>query len=390
MKLSTDLAANSPGSGLIKNQHQFRWIDVIAKLPEAVAGDPSARFPNPALIDTLEDFIKKACEIRGAPNLSYEHYQQLASAPVTQTMIDDLTARIEKLHTQRPENPYHSLQHTLSEVPDRLLLLYMNLKDPSYFTGNEKLVGVAAAKGHDLLHAGVGYAQRLTLKLNISNEERACIWLAKIALEVGFNAVQVLEMQRQILPTAFFQKPAELKIAEDPNATFKVIGDSEATIPKARVARDYFPDLPTDTKAQKSAQFLALADVLVTTKSFEEWTKTAGLLFLEAKIGSGFFPPSPLEFSKAQSGFICNHVKNRLEAAADILSEEFVSQHLQLINQYSKRLLLAGQICEGDLSRNTPHSAADSKLLAHTVAMYLNAELPPPNADFLDFSQLAS
>lgn len=380
------LDIRTPGSGLITPDQHADWQKVLSLLPENVASDPSSQFCNPALAKPLAEYLETLLKQDGGTRVSEGAYERMMVDGLNGDKVRDFLISMRKELALREENPYHGDYHSLREVPQRVQTILKNLKegvleDPAY-----KGLLMSASPAHDLLHAGTGYAQRMTPGLNLSNEERAVIHIVDHAIQAGFNPIQILELQRIVLPTSFFQKPNQLGLDKDPDARQPYLKGPQYdltkidngiwgtdNLAKSILARDYDSDAAQNTTSRQMAQIMALGDVLVTMGSFEEWTNMAGKLFLEARIGQGFFPSDPQSFAKAQAGFVRGHVLDRLEACAPYLKDSFVEEHRAKIEEYAQRLEKAGAAFGPDQPEPTEQ---DSIFLKRVVTSYMTAEIP--------------
>jgi hypothetical protein len=390
------LAALDPGFGIVKTEDRSSWNAVLKMLPSEIAQDPSAQFINPALTSALEKYLTEQAAMHGVETLSLEQYQTLAQEKLGHKKIKTFLTTMNELLKEREENPYHGGYHSRVEVPQRVQDVTKNLS--SALSKEDFGILMCAAAAHDLMHAATGYAQRLTPGLNISNEERAVIHATQFALEAGFNPVHALQLQLLILPTSFFQKPEQLGLAQNPDATVPLINEvdlsnfsfdgtvwnqQDKTVKKECFARTYDPDASKDPHTKLMAQVLTLADILVTygvtdntrDAAFRSWIETAGNLFLEARHGQGYFPPTVEAFASAQSDFIKTHTRARLDALKPHLKEEFYNEHIKRIETFAQRLQ--------DAVNNT--TSEDGILLAKTVNTYLNSTPKPPKVQGLGF-----
>ena len=103
--------------------------------------------------------------------------------------------------------------------------------------------------------------------------------------------------------------------------------------------------------------------------------KNAAALFLEAKIGQGYYPKTLNEFAEGQCGFINGHVTARLNACAPFLDDAFVSLHRERIEQFATRLTDAKQAL-------TDESKADALWLQGLVGVYMRHECSAPPSPF--------
>ena len=383
--LAHQKAASLPGSGLILQADRTAWAKALALLPDSISSDANSQFANPKLASALLSFLQHRCKDLSVQRLSEAQYLELLNEDLNPKRVATYLSRVNKIIIQREDNPYHSGFHSRSEVPRRLQTILQNLSDQELKAGSLGLnfsrgILFAAAPTHDLFHAGVGYAQRLTPGLNISNEERAVLRMVELAFDAGFNPLQVFEMQRVILPTSFYQKPSQLGTDKDPQAQIKYLNHTElpaASFPKAHLERDYDPDKPGFEPSRKMAQVLALADVCVTLGSLEQWIDRSLMYYIEVKVGQGNYPTSVQQFVQDELNFLNEHLTQRLEACRTFLSKDFYSWQVATMNEFAERLF-------GALRH--PKSA-DGILLADAVTQLQHHQISSgPNLDgLMDF-----
>lgn len=388
--------ALQPGFGVVTNQHVSDWKAVLAMLPKEITEDPSAQFINPTLAAALKTYLSLETEKHGLTKLSHEQYQTLAQAPLGHEKITTFLNTMNELLKEREDNPYHGGYHSRIEVPQRVQAVAQHLSLP--LSKEDFGTLMCAAVAHDLMHAATGYAQRLTPGLNISNEERAVIHATQFALEAGFDPVRALQLQLLILPTSFFQKPEQLGLEKNPDAAVPLIdkvdlsnysfdgtvwNQQDKTVKKECFARAYDPDASKDPQTKLMAQILALGDILVTQgvnentpdTIFTKWIEAAGNLFLEARFGQGYYPPTVEAFADAQASFVTTHTRARLDALKPNLTEDFYNMHLERIETFAQRLKDAVTDAETD----------DGRLLKDTVNHYLTCTPTPPKVEGLGF-----
>lgn len=339
-------SANLPGSGLINDVDRDNWRKFLNLLPESIANDPNSSFCNPKLFPLLNEFVLQQCLELGTPRLNEAQYLELLNRDISPKKVANYLTSLGDQLAQSDKNAYHNGYHSKIEVPQRLQILQKNLSQNELVHGTlalnySKAIMALSAPTHDLGHVGVGYAQRITPGLNISNEERSVVLMTDPALAAGLNPIQVFEMQRVILPTSFFQKPTQLGLDKDPNAQFEYLSfdlTKPKSFPKAQIAREYDPDASALVATRKMAQLLALADVCVTLGSFEQWIERSSNYYLEVRAAKGCVPTSFEEFVKNEMQFLNAHVMLRLNACKDFLKPEFIKSQTEAIKVFSQRL----------------------------------------------------
>ena len=383
--LLSEQAARLPGFGVVTPADRCAWASALEMLPSSIARDPNSQFCNPKLATILEDFLKQHCLELKVPRLSEQQYVELLEQDLKPQRVAAYLSRINTIIQLREDNPYHGGYHSRSEVPQRIQTILKNLNQDEIVKGSlakafSRAILFAAAPTHDLFHAGVGYAQRLTPGINISNEERAVIKMVDIAFDAGLNALQILEMQRIILPTSFYQKANQLGINRPFPERIKYLtldGLPEHTFSKAVLAREYDPDVSAFAPTKKMAQVLALADVCVTLGSFEKWIDRSVAYYIEVKVGQGNYPRSVQELIVVENQFLHEHLNKRLQACRPFLNRDFYNTLAAAGLEFSQRLESAGK---------NPNSS-DGKLLADAVDKIANYHVTSgPNLEgLLDF-----
>ena len=345
-----------PGFGVVTQDQRSDWAGALAMLPPSISNDPNSQFCNPNLAAALSSFLKQHCDTLGVKQISESQYLELLEDGISPKRVAAFLSRINRTLALREDNPYHGGFHSRSEVPQRLQTILQNISQSEIDQGTlgrdfSRAILYAAAPTHDLFHAGVGYAQRLTPGLNISNEERAVMRMVEIAFDAGFNPVQVFEMQRVILPTCFFQKPEQLGLTKSPLERVPYLqleGLPASSFPKLFLAREYDPDISAFSPTRKMAQILALADVCVTLGSMENWIDRSLAYYIEVKVGQGNFPTTIQDLVQDELQFLTEHVASRLEACKEFISRDFYSDQMHTINSYAERLVLALRYPDSD------------------------------------------